>query len=490
MPVWNPPPIGLTNVNVSAGATSNNLSHLVFADSNGVSFGLNGSTVTASAAVGGGGITNVKWSAGTVSALRSDITFGDSHGLSFGLETNGVITGSYTVPTVTNSSWSISDAATSGTVGRLAFTNLHGMTLSVSSGAGGLHTIIGSHNGLTSQSNQAISGSNGSFAFQTVTVGNLNGLSFYTSNGSLVGSYTVPTQSNQTIGVYLSSNTTSSVSSGTLDARSMTFRGVGVASVGYSGGEVVISVPAGGGGLTNINLSAGTTSNNLSDVVFSNSHGVSFGLNGSTVTASVAAGGGQTVRWFSNPLGQAAVAGGIGNAMMSLQPFILPANLTATQLNVVGHMSGASGSTGGLSVSFGIYTFSGSTLSLASSTSSFFSWSTSSPVNSTVSSQYGGQSGTRYRTYPTGTWNMTPGNYVFAAWCRTTNAGTWTLYGQSSVSIRHALAAAESTIPLNGMSTSSFTTAMPASINLTNTQYVRTGQSVNRQPGFLLMGSY
>ena len=47
--------------------------------------------------------------------------------------------------------------------------------------------------------------------------------------------------------------------------------------VGGSGGA--------GGGITNINISAGTASNNLSNVVFSNSNNVSFGLNGSTVTA-------------------------------------------------------------------------------------------------------------------------------------------------------------------------------------------------------------
>lgn len=40
----------------------------------------------------------------------------------------------------------------------------------------------------------AISGSNGSFSFSTLTLGNLNGLSFYSSNNSIVGSYTVPTQ--------------------------------------------------------------------------------------------------------------------------------------------------------------------------------------------------------------------------------------------------------------------------------------------------------
>jgi hypothetical protein len=43
-------------------------------------------------------------------------------------------------------SWSVSDNATSGTVGRLAFTNLNGVTLSLSSGTGGLHTIVGSYN--------------------------------------------------------------------------------------------------------------------------------------------------------------------------------------------------------------------------------------------------------------------------------------------------------------------------------------------------------
>lgn len=89
-----------------------------------VTFGLetNG-FVTASAPAGGGGLTNIKISAGTQSNLRSDVTFSDLNGLSFGLDA-GTITGSYTVPTVTNSSWTVSDAGTSGTVGRLAFTKI------------------------------------------------------------------------------------------------------------------------------------------------------------------------------------------------------------------------------------------------------------------------------------------------------------------------------------------------------------------------------
>jgi hypothetical protein len=57
------------------------------------------------------------------------------------------------------------------------------------------------------------------------------------------------------------------------------------------------TVPAAGGALS---FSAGTTSNTLNSLVFSNSNGVSFGLNGSTVTASVnaAAGGDITLSMF------------------------------------------------------------------------------------------------------------------------------------------------------------------------------------------------
>lgn len=55
-------------------------------------------------------------------------------------------------------------------------------------------TIIGGAGGGGGGVTPAISGSNGSFSFSTVTFGNLNGLSFYSSNGSIVGSYSVPTQ--------------------------------------------------------------------------------------------------------------------------------------------------------------------------------------------------------------------------------------------------------------------------------------------------------
>ena len=91
-------------------------------------------------------------------------------------------------------------------------------------------------------------------------------------------------QTNQTMGYYATGNTTQSTQ-GTQDARSVTFQGAGNVSVGVSGGSVVIS--GGSAAASPVNFSAGTTSNNLGSVVFSNSNLVSFGLNGSTITGSV-----------------------------------------------------------------------------------------------------------------------------------------------------------------------------------------------------------
>lgn len=80
---------GLTNINVSAGTTSNNLSNLVFSNSNNVSFGLNGSTITATVTVASTqGSINV--SAGTTSNLLSALTFNNANGITFGLNASTI----------------------------------------------------------------------------------------------------------------------------------------------------------------------------------------------------------------------------------------------------------------------------------------------------------------------------------------------------------------------------------------------------------------
>jgi hypothetical protein len=483
------------SLNISAGTTSNNLTAVTFSNSNGVSFGLNASTLTASVATS---LTNIKVSAGTTSGNRSDLTFSDSNGISFGLNTNGIITatvktdyltsqsnqnvtaanggfafqtlsfsnannfsfgtsagsaitGSYTVPTVTNSSWTVSDAATSGTVARLAFTNLNGITLSLSSGAGGSHTIVGSHNALTSQSTD----------FNAITLG-----------GNTAGTTTFHATNNNTIFLHGGANITLS----------------------GNGSSITISGGAGGGGITNINLSAGTTSNNLSAFTLSNSNNVSFGLNGSTVTATasfnqtnqsaikafgatntgntagntgvstgidwVIAGtdnitvsestvaGGPNTLWLSAPAGGggATLSGswihppGGNSATVQVAsvnhvwfPWLVQQNLSISRINhfIWLSLSTSSNSShrGTISFEIGIYTRTGSTLSRASSGSQSYAW-TNTSNNSTAN-----LSNLKMVSIPVNA-NLTPGEY-WIAFKSTTSSGNANWFTASNLAVSY-----------------------------------------------------
>ncbi len=135
-------------------------------------------------------ISNILVSAGTVTSNGSAFTFSNSNNFSFGLGTGasaGVVTASYTVPTVTNSSLTVSDNATSGTVGRLAFTNLNGVTLSLSSGTGGLHTIVGSI--ATGVTNINVSAAGSSNNLTNLVFSNSNGVSFGLNGSTITASY-------------------------------------------------------------------------------------------------------------------------------------------------------------------------------------------------------------------------------------------------------------------------------------------------------------
>lgn len=317
---------------ISAGTTRLTLGEAIFSNSNGVSFGVNGQTITASIATS---LTAINVSAGTTSNNLSALTFSNVNGISFGLNAS-TITASYTVPTVTNSSWTVSDSATSGTVARLAFTNSNNVSLFLSTGAGGLHTVVGSVNtsltnirvsaGTTSNLLSAITFSNGgnvSFGLNASTItasvntsltainvsagttsNNLSALTFSNSNGisfglnasTITASYTVP----GTLSAYAVSNTTLS-SSGTVPFSSLQFNGAGIASVGVSNGSVIISVPSGGGagmliGISTDGNTSGTTGlvSNQMVLVGGNNITLSQSVNGqsATLTISGAAGGG------------------------------------------------------------------------------------------------------------------------------------------------------------------------------------------------------
>lgn len=328
-------------VNVSAGTTSNNLSALTFNNGNNVTFGLNGSVITASVnssyrasndaiglntaqsnvtwtvnssglsldargyagtatgftganisgsitnnsnglslslsvAPGGGGADGYNiLAAGTQTAnTTGTVVFSNSNGLTFGMSNNSVITGSYTVPTQTNQT--IGGYFVGNTTGQSSSSVADARSISID-GAGIVSAgwSNGSIRVSATQSNQAVSAANGSYAFQTLSFSNANGVSFGTSAGSAVtASYTVPTVTD-----YFSKTNT-------------TFNGANISgslTLNTNGLQVSLSVAPGGGGADGYNiLAAGTqTANTTGTVSFANSNGISFGMsNSSVITAS------------------------------------------------------------------------------------------------------------------------------------------------------------------------------------------------------------
>lgn len=245
-------------------------------------------------------------------------------------------------------------AGNSGVVtGQLVLAGGNGITLSGSTNAGSMTlTISGGGGGGAALSAGTQSGNTG-----TIVFANSNGITFGMSGSSQVtASYTVPTQTAQTVGLYASSNTTGQSSSSTVDARSFSIVGAGAASVGMSGGSFVISAPNAGAG--NVTFSAGANSAGLASLVFSNANGVSFGLNGSTITASAAGGGGGIGGGASN-LGNTAGSTGtvttgnivfVGSGPISLSQSTGAAGSNAT-ISILGPATSSLVGAGGISLS-------------------------------------------------------------------------------------------------------------------------------------------
>src|SRR4029077_12598511 len=114
------------------------------------------------------------------------------------------------------------------------------ITLSQSTAGGGPNTVWLQHPAwLTTAALSADSSKYAGTGFSSA--GNNIGLSGTQNTAGLSLSATVAAQTNQSLGIYASSNTTSSVSSGTVDARSLTLVGRGDLSVGYSNGSIILS---------------------------------------------------------------------------------------------------------------------------------------------------------------------------------------------------------------------------------------------------------
>jgi hypothetical protein len=243
---------GLTNIKVSAGSTSNNLSALTFSNGSGVSFGLNGSVITGSVqtnylttamASNAATISNIRVSAGTTSNLLSALTFSNSNGVSFGI--NG-------------------------------------------------SNITASHNGLT-----------------TARASN-DGIGLATARSNVTWTVNSAGLSLDARG-YVGTGFTGTNATATLNSNGLQLSVVGGGTINQTGPNIAA------GGVT---VTDGT-------VQFSNANGVSFGLAGSTMTASVNAGGGATLSFFENvPVIHGTQTFNAVSSTMYIYPFSLEQNMS------------------------------------------------------------------------------------------------------------------------------------------------------------------
>ncbi len=261
-----------------AGANSATGPGIVFSNSNGVSFGIAGNTLTASfssASAGGAAI-----SAGTNSQNTGTIVFSNSNGVSFGLDVAGVLTASAAGASQSIQTQSVVQGISAGTqagrTGDIVFSNANGITFGMANSS----VVTASHNGLTSQSGQAFSASGGSTTFQTLNFVNANGFTFSNSAGSVGASYTVPTQSTQPVAV--------TTPTGGYNFSTLSFSNANGISFGTSAGSAITASVTVASTQGSFRISAGATNNLLSNLSFSDGSNISFGLNGSTITASVA----------------------------------------------------------------------------------------------------------------------------------------------------------------------------------------------------------
>lgn len=271
------------NILAAGSQTANTTGTVQFANSNGITFGMSGSSqITAS-------------HNGLTTAAQSDHSHGNPTlnltNLSGTTNSNSAgFTLSLSAAAQTVQTQNM--VSVQGSTGNVQFGNANGVTFGFNAS-----TITASHNGLTSQSNQAFSAGGGSSAFQTLSFSNGNGVTFTNTNGQVGASVaTTYRASNDAVGLNAAqSNVTWTVNSSglSLDASGYagtgtTFAGANVSgsmTVNSNGVNLSLSAAAPGGGAA-INVSAGTTSGNLQTVQFNNANGVSFGLNGSTLTAS------------------------------------------------------------------------------------------------------------------------------------------------------------------------------------------------------------
>lgn len=392
-----------------AGTNSISSGTLSFADSNGITFGMatNGvvtGTVKTDYQSAGAYLTTAQPVGAYLTTARAS---NDAIGLNTALTANGVsVTANssglslnfpsfLTTAAQSNHSHNFATTTTTGSLVVVGTTNSAGVTIGVpnyltTTAAQSVQPVAYAAGGTTNN-------------FSTLAFGNSNGLSWSTgTQGVFPGTAVLTTaaQSNHSHG-----NPTLALTNLTGTTAS--------ASNGFT-----LSLSAGAGGTVNQtgpNIAAGGVTVTDGTVVFSNANGVSFGIAGSTMTASAAGGGGATLsRWMGPGMGLSSITSHSASALngsIIIGMEQIPVNVSASKIGIVlGHSIVTSYNTSqvaSLTLNMAVYGRVNSTaISMMSSGTQSFSMSWSSSTTT-------GVVGMR-EVYVPFNMNLTPGVYYIA----------------------------------------------------------------------------
>lgn len=391
---------GISNLGSTSGTSGMVNRQIVFA----------GSNVTLSQSINASSATL------TISAAAQTVQTQNVHNLTIGSNTAGV-----------------GAAISSGTL-----TLAGGSNITLSQNGDNAITIHGNAGGGGSVNFSAGTTSNNLAA---VTFSNSNGVGFGLNGSVITASHNgITSQTNQTIGIYGVGNTTQS-SSGVVDARSLSFNGLGGVSVGYSNGSVQISGGAGGGGggiaLANAQTTYATGTANLAVAggaltiasaanqsfnfsvpqtsSLAATGAVSISTDGSTI--SIGAPAGATLSYYNPQDGYLQVTGQQGQGTLHMQPSPAP-NVVFDRAVFPVVFTGATASTASVSLSMwlGVYTRTVSTLSL------LMSFSTSGALTHSGTANSSQNVGVKLFTMGA-TSSLSEGQYFMGILSRTASAG-------------------------------------------------------------------
>lgn len=312
-----------SNQQISAYAVSNttqstsgtlNASNLSLEGAGGVSVGVSNGSIIISGATGGAAgantlgmsnLGNTSGTSGVISGSAVELFLVGGNNVTLSQSINGS-TATISISAANQSNQQLSLYAVSnttqsssgtGNASALSFEGAGIISAGISNGSVVLSATQSVDTGHVYASSNTFGTSSGSYNVGTLSIAGSGAVSVAASNSGFVIS--APTQTNQTLGLYASSNTTGQSSSSTVDARSLTIEAVGNLSVGLSGGSLIISgATAAAGTLTGYAVSnttqgtSGTLAGNA--LSFEGAGNVSVGISNGSIVISGSGSGGDT----------------------------------------------------------------------------------------------------------------------------------------------------------------------------------------------------